>query len=191
MVRRVLTLPSPSHSGHGLRITVPKPPQPGHGREVIIWPMNDLVTWLTSPRPLQTSQVTGCVPGAEPSPEHVGHTTAVSITSSRVVPNAHSDRSRSTRIVALRPRLARLRGPRWAAPPPKKASIRSVNWKPAAPKPAPALAPRCANGSAPRSYIWRFSGSESTSYALVTSLNRSCNSGSGFTSGCSSLASRR
>src|SRR5215469_3831351 len=118
MVRRVLTRPSPSHSGQGLRITVPYPPQPGHGRDVIIWPMNDLVTWLTSPRPLQMSQVVACVPGAVPSPEHVGHTTAVSTTSSLVVPNAHSARSRSTRLVALRPPLARLRGPRGAAPPP-------------------------------------------------------------------------
>ena len=42
IVRRVLTRPSPSHSGHGLRMTVPKPPQPGHGREVITWPRNDL-----------------------------------------------------------------------------------------------------------------------------------------------------
>src|SRR5580693_9005133 len=162
MVRRVLTRPSASHSGHGLRMTVPKPPQPGHGLEVIIWPMNDLVTWLTSPRPLQISQVTGCVPGAEPSPEHVGQTTAVSTTSSLVVPNAHSDRSRSTRMVALRPRRARVRGPRGAAPPPKNASIRSLNGNPAVPNP-PALAPARAYGSAPRSYIWRFSGSERTS----------------------------
>ena len=140
MVRRVRTRPSASHSGHGLRMTVPKPPQPGHGLDVIIWPMNDLVTWLTSPRPLQTSQVTGCVPGAEPSPEQVGQTTAVSTTSSLVVPNAHSARSRSTRMVALRPRRARLRGPRGAAPPPKKASIRSLNGKPGRAEPASARA---------------------------------------------------
>src|ERR1700681_3852528 len=87
-VRRVRTRPSPSHSGHGRRITVPKPPQPGHGRDVITWPRNDLVTWLTSPRPLQTSQVLGWVPGAVPSPEQLGQTTAVSTTRSLVVPNA-------------------------------------------------------------------------------------------------------
>jgi hypothetical protein len=164
MVRRVRTRPSASHSGHGLRITVPNPPQPGHGREVITWPRKDRVTWLTSPRPLQTSQVVGWVPGAVPSPEQVGHTTAVSTTRSLVVPNAHSDRSSSTRMVALRPRRARLRGPRGPAPPPKKASMMSLNGNPAAPPkpPAPAAAPG-ANGSAPRSYIWRFSGSESTS----------------------------
>jgi hypothetical protein len=59
MVRRVRTRPSPSHSEHGLRITVPNPPQPGHGLVDITWPRNDRVTWLTSPRPLHTSQVSG------------------------------------------------------------------------------------------------------------------------------------
>ncbi len=107
------------------------------------WPRNDRVTWLTSPRPLQTSQVVGWVPGAVPSPEQVGQTTAVSTTRSLVVPNAHSDRSSSTRMVALRPRRARLRGPRGPAPPPKNASMMSLNGNPAAPKPpAPAAAAR-------------------------------------------------
>ena len=92
MVRRVLTRPSPSHSGHGLRITVPNPPQPGHGLVAMTWPRNDRVTWLTSPRPLQTSQVSGWVPGAVPSPEQFGHTTAVFTTRSLVVPKAHSAR---------------------------------------------------------------------------------------------------
>jgi septal ring-binding cell division protein DamX len=122
------------------------------------------VTWFTSPRPPHTSQVSGWVPGAVPSPEQVGQTTAVSTTSSRVAPNAHSERSSSTRTVALRPRRARLRGPREVAPAPKNASMMSLNGNPA-PKPAPppGAPPAGANGSAPRSYICRFSGSESTS----------------------------
>ena len=66
----------------------------------------------------------------------------------------------------------------------------SLNGKPAPPNP-PAPAPGRANGSAPRSYICRFSGSDSTSYAWVISLNRSWVCGSGLTSGWSSLASRR
>ena len=113
------------------------------------WPRNDRVTWLTSPRPPHTSQVCGWVPGAVPSPEQVGQTTAVSTVSSLVVPNAHSARSISTRIVALRPRRARLRGPRAAPPPaaPKNASMMSLNCMPAPNPPAPAPA----NGSAPRS----------------------------------------
>jgi len=190
-VRRVRTRPSPEHSGHGVRITLPKPLQRGHGREVITWPRNERCTCCTSPRPMQVSQVSGWVPGAQPDPSQVVHTTAVSIVSSRVVPKAVSARSSSTRSVALRPRRARVRGPREVAVP-KKASMMSLNGKPAPPNgPAPPAPPPGANGSAPRSYISRFLGSESTSYAWVISLNRSWVSGSGLTSGCSSRASRR
>ncbi len=120
------------------------------------------MTWLTSPRPPQTSQVSGWVPGAVPSPEQVGQTTAVSTVRSLVAPNAHSDRSRSTRTVAFLPRLARLRGPREAAPAPKNASMMSLNGNPAPKPPAPG-APVRDSGSTPMSYIWRFSASESTS----------------------------
>ena len=118
MVRLVRTRPSPSHSGQGRTSTVPKPPQPGQTLAIITWPMKERVTWLTSPRPPQMSHVCGWVPGAVPSPEQVGQTTAVSTVSSRVAPNEHSESSSSILIVALRPRCARLRGPRAAAPPP-------------------------------------------------------------------------
>ena len=166
MVRLVRTRPSPSHSGHGRTSTVPNPPQPGHGRDIITWPMKERVTWLTSPRPPQMSQVCGWVPGAVPSPEQVVQTTAVSTVSSRVAPNEHSDRSSSILIVALRPRCARLRGPRVVAPPapPKNWSSRSLSGENPGPNgPAPAPVPAAANGSTPMSYIWRFSTSESTS----------------------------
>ena len=68
-------------------------------------------------------------------------------------------------MVALRPRRARLRGPRGPEPVPKNASMMSLNGNPAPNPPGPPgpAAPGRANGSAPRSYIWRFSGSESTS----------------------------
>ena len=127
------------------------------------------------------SQVSGWVPAAVPVPVQLVQTIAVSTVSSRVVPNAVSDRSSSTRIVPLRPRRARLRGPRWVWVP-KKASMMSLNGKPAPPNPPPVAAPG-AKGSAPRSYISRFLGSESTSYAWVISLNLSWVSGSGLTSG--------
>src|SRR5258708_26017616 len=179
-VRRVLTRPSPSHSGHGLRMTVPNPPQLGHARDVITWPRNDLVTWLISPRPLQTSQVVGWLPGALPSPEQVGQTTAVSTVSSLVAPNTHSARSRSTRMVALRPRRARLRGPRAAWPPPKKASMMSLNGNPA---PKPAAPPAGANGSPPRAYSCRFSGAETTSYPCVSCSNPPLGTRPGLTYG--------
>ena len=115
------------------------------------WPRKDRVTWQTSPRPRHMSQVCGWVPGAVPSPVQVGQTTAVSTISSLVVPNAHSARSSSTRIVAFRPRRARCagRGLRRAAAP-KKASMMSLNGKPAPKPPAPGAAAG-ANGSPPRS----------------------------------------
>jgi hypothetical protein len=96
-----------------------------------------------------------------PSPEQFGQTTAVSTTRSLVVPKAHSARSSSTRMVAFRPRLALLRGPRDAVPVPKNASMMSLNGNPA-PKP-PGPVPACAKGSAPMSYICRLLGSERTS----------------------------
>ena len=195
IVRLVRTRPSPSHSGQGRTSTVPYPPQPGQTLAIITWPMNERVTWLTSPRPPQMSQVCGWVPGAVPSPEQVGQTTAVSTVSSLVAPNEHSASSSSILIVALRPRCARLRGPRLVAPPPaapKNWSSRSFSGLNPAPNgPAPAPAVLAANGSTPMSYIRRLSVSDSTSYAWVISLNRSWVSGSGFTSGCSSRASRR
>src|SRR5262249_36532930 len=160
--RGARTRPPPPPGGRGRGRPAPTPPHAGHGRDVITWPRNDRVTWLTSPRPPHTSQVSGWVPGAVPSPEQVGQTTAVSTARSLVAPNAHSARSKSTRTVAFRPLLARLRGPRDAAPAPKKASMMSLNGKPAPKPPAPGV-PARANGSAPRSYIWRFSASESTS----------------------------
>ena len=82
-LRRVRTRPSPLHSGHGEGTTVPKPWHCGHGREVMTWPRNERVTWETSPRPLHMSQVTGWVPGAEPSPEQATQITAVSTLISR------------------------------------------------------------------------------------------------------------
>ena len=106
------------------------------------------------------------MPGAVPSPEQVGQTTAVSTVSSRVAPKAHSDRSSSILIVALRPRRARDRGPRAACPvAPNTASTNSLNGKPAVPNPPkpPAPAPAVANGSPPMSYIWRLSVSWRTS----------------------------
>ena len=72
------------------------------------------------------------MPGAVPAPEQVEQTTAVSTVRSRVVPNAVSASSRSSRISASAPCRTRLRGPR-AVDAPKKASMMS----PRPPKPAP------------------------------------------------------
>ena len=102
-VRRERTRPSPEHSRHGSGMIVPKPRQAAHGRMVRISPRNDRCTCTVSPRPPQVSQVFGLVPGAAPSPWQVVHSTAVSTLSSRVVPNAASARSTSSRISASWP----------------------------------------------------------------------------------------
>ena len=110
-------------------------------------------------------------------------------------PNAVSARSRSSRRMASAPGRVRGRGPRPppAAPPaPKKASM--MSWKPTnGPLPGPAGPgpPPGASGSPPRSTICRFLSSESTSYAALMSLNFSCASGSGLTSGWYLRASLR
>ena len=60
--------PAPSHVWHGFSITVPAPPQRSHGRvmEKRPWP------WDSTPRPWQTGQTTGVVPGSAPVPRQVG-----------------------------------------------------------------------------------------------------------------------
>ena len=54
--------PVPSHVGHGSSITVPEPWQFEHGWEIekIPW------LWASTPRPLQTGQTFGAVPGLAP-----------------------------------------------------------------------------------------------------------------------------
>ena len=132
--------------------------------------------------------------GGVPPPEQSEHSTAVSTGSSRVTPVAHSSRVSDMRISASAPGCTRLRGPRPRPPtpplPPKKASMMSPKPKALNGSP-PALCPPLPSGSPPRSTMRRFSGSDSTSYAALTSANRSCAPASGLTSGCSSRASRR
>ena len=59
--------PSPAQVGHGSSITVPEPPQREHGRviENTPWP------WASTPRPWQTGQTIGEVPGRAPVPRQV------------------------------------------------------------------------------------------------------------------------
>jgi hypothetical protein len=102
------------------------------------------------------------------------------------VPEPNSDSKKSekppppARPEVWRPRMSsrssavtvRVRG----RPPPPNRSSKSTEAPPAEPK---------------RSYFFRFSASERTSYASLTSLNLSCAFLSGLTSGCSSRASFR
>ena len=55
--------------GHGSSITVPEPWQLEHGWDIekIPW------LWDSRPRPLQTGQTCGVVPGLAPEPWQVGH----------------------------------------------------------------------------------------------------------------------
>ena len=56
--------PVPLHVGHGSSITVPEPWQFEHGWEI------EKIPWLSDsiPRPLQTGQTFGTVPGFAPEP---------------------------------------------------------------------------------------------------------------------------
>src|SRR3954462_10553109 len=65
--------PWPWQVGHGSSITVPEPPQREHGRviENSPWPSD------STPRPWQTGQTLGEVPGRAPVPRHVGQGTCV------------------------------------------------------------------------------------------------------------------
>ena len=154
-------------------MTSPKPRQFGHGREVTTWPRNERCTLCTSPRPWQMSHMAGRVPGAQPEPLHSEHSTAVSTARSRCTPLAHSSSVSCIRISASAPGWTRLRGPRPRPPapwPPKNASMMSPKPNALNGSPAPPAAPRpLPSGSPPRSTMRRFSGSDSTSYAALTS----------------------
>ena len=64
----------PWQVGQGFSITVPAPPQRRHG-----W-LSEKRPWLSdvTPRPLQTGQIVGDVPGAAPEPWQVGQALALS-----------------------------------------------------------------------------------------------------------------
>ncbi len=131
-VRRVRTRPSPAHSAQGCLITVPKPRHVVQGRAVMTWPRNERWTCWISPRPLQVSQVTGCVPGAVPSPWHVGADDGgVDLQLAcrrRTPPRRGRPRSGSGRPGRADVAVA---GPRCSGAPPKKASMMSVKENPA------------------------------------------------------------
>ena len=67
--RTVRWAPLPLQVGHGSSITVPVPLQFEHGWEI------EKIPWLSDsiPRPLQTGQTFGDVPGLAPVPWQVGH----------------------------------------------------------------------------------------------------------------------
>ena len=112
------------------------------------------------------SQVSGWVPGAVPSPWQVGRRTAVSTFSSRVDAErglGEVELDPDQRVLAAAARGARAAAAAGAAPPPpKNASMMSVNGE-AGRRSRPRRRRRRPNGSPPRSYDRRFSGSDRTS----------------------------
>ena len=180
IVRRA---PEPPHVGHGDSTIEPLPPQREHGCviEKKPWPCD------STPRPWQTGQTTGDVPGLAPVPWHVSHGVEVGIASDACAPSTASSNDSETSVSRSRPRCGRARPPapgrrrrrarvRRGAPapppPPNRLERMSLNEPPNAfgSKPAP---PPAANGPVPWSYALRLSGSDSTSCAAEISLKRS------------------
>src|SRR4051812_30254543 len=159
----------------------PRPWQRGHG----CWSAKSPCEVATTPLPSHCGHVTGAVPGAAPVPWHVWHASSSSTGTVTCTPCSASSNETCTSVSTSLPRWPRCccccaRPPRLKSPP--KMSPRSKSEKSyvvPAPNPAgrPLVVPR-------RSYCLRFSGSDSTSYAPCTSLNRSSFPGlrSGWTS---------
>ena len=105
--------PWPWQVWHGFSITVPEPPQRSHGRvmENRPWP------WDSTPRPWQTGQTTGWVPGSAPVPRQVGQAECVATETGTCAPSTAWSNESETVVSRSRPRSAagRVRAPR---PPP-------------------------------------------------------------------------
>src|SRR5215217_4557540 len=153
--------PCPLHVWQGCSITVPEPPQRLHGRvmENRPWPSD------STPRPLQTGQTIGLVPGSAPVPRQVGQAAWVPTETGTWAPSIACSKESETVVSRSRPRSAagRVRPPR----PPVVLKI-PERMSENEPKSA-AVAPPPPNGLAPekiepvRSYFLRFSGSDSVS----------------------------
>src|SRR6266851_5939099 len=165
--------PEPWQRAHGCSITVPLPRQRGHGCESANRP------WLSdfTPRPLHSGQMTGAVPGCAPVPPHSRQATVSSTGTFASAPRSESSNERCTSASTSLPRTGCRRVAAPPARPPKIPPSRSLTSKPPKSKlpkstfgpPAPGR-PFC---DPKRSYCFRFSASERTSYAVCTSLKRS------------------
>src|SRR3954463_7391530 len=92
--------PWPPHVGHGSSITVPEPPQREHGRvmEKTPWPC------ASTPRPLQTGQTFGEVPGRAPEPRHVVHAAWVATVTGTWAPSIACSKDSETVVSRSLPR---------------------------------------------------------------------------------------
>ena len=151
-------------------MTVPVPLQREHGRvmENTPWP------WASTPRPLQTGQTLGCVPGRAPVPRHVVHAAWVATETGTCAPASACSNDSVTVVSRSLPRSVAglVRVVRVPAPPPVLKMPDRMSEKepksPAPPPPEPDDPPPkgdCAppKTEPPRSYFLRLSGSPSVS----------------------------
>src|SRR3954453_16772090 len=148
-------------------MTVPEPPQREHGRVI----ENRPCPWDSTPRPWQTGQTIGSVPGSAPVPRQVGHGVWLVTATGTCAPVTACENEIETSVSRSRPRSAcgRVRPP---LPPklpvacPKRSDRMSENPPMSAPPAPPAVPPpngEPGNTDPPRSYFLRVSGSERTS----------------------------
>src|SRR3954470_3005811 len=97
----VLVAPVPAHVGHGSSMTVPLPPQREHGCEIENrpWPCD------STPRPWQTGQIVGLVPGLAPVPWHVTHVWEVGTDTESWAPSIAWSKLSRTSVSRSRPRV--------------------------------------------------------------------------------------
>ena len=105
--------PSPWQVWQGCSITVPEPPQRSHGRvmEKSPWPCD------STPRPWQTGQTTGWVPGSAPVPRQVGQAACVATETGTCAPSTACSKESETVVSRSRPRSC---AGRVRAPPPRR-----------------------------------------------------------------------
>ena len=140
---------------------VPEPWQRWQGWEMenSPWPCD------STPRPWQTGQTTGCVPGSAPVPRHVGQAACVATETGTCAPSTACSNESETVVSRSRPRSC---AGRVRAPPPRppwlKIPDRMSENEPKSAPAAPPAPPAPANGFIPpRSYFLRFSSSDRTS----------------------------
>ena len=120
--------------------------------------------WASTPRPLQTGQTVGEVPGRAPEPRHVVHGEWVATETGTCAPSVACSKDSVTVVSRSRPRSAT--GFVRARPPPvlkipdrmSENEPKSAGVAPPPPAPPPNGLPPV-NTEPPRSYFLRFSGS--------------------------------
>ena len=180
-VRLARLRPEPPQAVHLSAITLPEPPHILQVRSIIMKPPFILIR----PVPLQVEQVLGWVPGLAPEPLQTSHTSLRVNSKVLSQPKAASSKVSLSSYWMSLPCTGALR--RWAppmAPPNSWLKISSPmppkplkSNPPAYEQPPPLMGSSCPK----RSYLARLSGSESTSLASFSSMNRASAS---LSSGC-------